>query len=204
MLVYDLTRQSSFESIDKWLKQIKNYGDESMAAMLIGNKSDLKHLRSVRSNIVISGNSLRLRQNPQYALYLNFGTRQYQRGAGFQYAYRTNGVKKSKSAFSYVESSFKHTGKLIKNVVKKKVIKIKENLLLIESPLVTPIPSFLHFSYRHQPALVLHFSKRPLLIAYRLGNDIYQFLISRLKQSLQISGLFLYELEFAVIWHICY
>jgi small GTP-binding protein len=49
MLVYDISRASSFESIEKWLKEIKNYGDEHMVTMLVGNKSDLKHVRSIRT-----------------------------------------------------------------------------------------------------------------------------------------------------------
>ncbi len=60
MLVYDISRQSSFESIERWFKEIKNYGDENMNAMLIGNKSDLKHLRSVRSGLLTSRDRLGL------------------------------------------------------------------------------------------------------------------------------------------------
>jgi len=41
LLVYDITRQSSFQNIDHWLKELKDHADENIVMMLVGNKSDL-------------------------------------------------------------------------------------------------------------------------------------------------------------------
>lgn len=47
LLVYDITKQESFVNIEKWFSELKQYGDNRMVIMLVGNKSDLKHLRAV-------------------------------------------------------------------------------------------------------------------------------------------------------------
>jgi Ras-related protein Rab-11A len=48
LLVYDITRESSFNSIEnKWLKDFKKFGKEESTHILIGNKNDLKELRSI-------------------------------------------------------------------------------------------------------------------------------------------------------------
>ncbi|KAF7728367.1 Ras- protein Rab-11B [Apophysomyces ossiformis] len=41
LLVYDITRQSSFRSIDHWLKELRDHADHNISLMLVGNKSDL-------------------------------------------------------------------------------------------------------------------------------------------------------------------
>ena len=48
LLVYDITRASSFENLDKWLKELKNYGNEDIVCLMVGNKSDLKQYRSLK------------------------------------------------------------------------------------------------------------------------------------------------------------
>ncbi|KAL4369573.1 hypothetical protein GQ457_05G028910 [Hibiscus cannabinus] len=47
LLVYDVTRHVTFESIKKWLKELRNHTDDDIVVMLVGNKSDLRHLRAV-------------------------------------------------------------------------------------------------------------------------------------------------------------
>lgn len=50
LLVYDMTRYSTFERItSKWLKDFKNYGRQDGVYLLIGNKSDLKDSLKVSS-----------------------------------------------------------------------------------------------------------------------------------------------------------
>jgi len=49
MIIYDITKAETFKSVDKWYKEIRDYGDKSLIAMIVGNKSDLKHLRSVET-----------------------------------------------------------------------------------------------------------------------------------------------------------
>ena len=47
LLVYDITKHESYVNVEKWLKELKEHGDSKMVIMLVGNKSDLKHLRAV-------------------------------------------------------------------------------------------------------------------------------------------------------------
>ena len=46
-IVYDITRQDTFDNIDKWVKDLKTNGDKNTVIMLIGNKSDLEDKRQV-------------------------------------------------------------------------------------------------------------------------------------------------------------
>ncbi|GJS60996.1 Ras-related protein RabA6a-like protein [Tanacetum coccineum] len=47
MLVYDITRQGTFDNIKKWLHELREFGDRDMVIVLVGNKSDLVDLREV-------------------------------------------------------------------------------------------------------------------------------------------------------------
>ncbi|KAI8972130.1 small monomeric GTPase [Pilobolus umbonatus] len=48
LLVYDVTRSSSYDNIEHWLKELREHADENIALMLVGNKLDLAHnLRAV-------------------------------------------------------------------------------------------------------------------------------------------------------------
>ncbi|XP_075486964.1 ras-related protein RABA1d-like [Primulina tabacum] len=47
LLVYDVTRHSTFESVERWLKELRDHTDPNIVAMLIGNKTDLRHLVTV-------------------------------------------------------------------------------------------------------------------------------------------------------------
>jgi small GTP-binding protein len=49
LLVYDITRRNTFENLDKWLKELKNFAEEGIVTILIGNKSDLRQFRSVKT-----------------------------------------------------------------------------------------------------------------------------------------------------------
>lgn len=49
MIVYDITRPETFNNVDKWFNEIREYGEKNVVLMLIGNKSDLKHLRAVEN-----------------------------------------------------------------------------------------------------------------------------------------------------------
>jgi small GTP-binding protein len=48
LLVYDITSRSSFESITKWIKEVKEHADPNIVMILIGNKSDLAEKRQVK------------------------------------------------------------------------------------------------------------------------------------------------------------
>lgn len=47
LLVYDVTRNVTFENVERWLKELRNHTDSSIVIMLVGNKADLRHLRAV-------------------------------------------------------------------------------------------------------------------------------------------------------------
>ena len=47
-IVYDITRRNTFESIDKWISDLKTNGDKNISIVLIGNKRDLEDKREVQ------------------------------------------------------------------------------------------------------------------------------------------------------------
>lgn len=47
LLVYDVTRHSTYENVEKWLKELRDHTDPNIVVMLVGNKSDLRHLVAV-------------------------------------------------------------------------------------------------------------------------------------------------------------
>ncbi|MCO5562619.1 hypothetical protein L7F22_016247 [Adiantum nelumboides] len=47
LLVYDVTRHMTFENVERWLKELREHTDSNIVIMLVGNKSDLRHLRAV-------------------------------------------------------------------------------------------------------------------------------------------------------------
>lgn len=47
LLVYDVTRNSTFESVERWLRELRDHTDPNIVVMLVGNKSDLRHLVAV-------------------------------------------------------------------------------------------------------------------------------------------------------------
>ena len=50
LLVYDITKQATFDKIDLLLQELRSYVDRDIVIMLVGNKSDLSHLRAVRTS----------------------------------------------------------------------------------------------------------------------------------------------------------
>lgn len=47
LLVYDITRHTTFENVERWLKELRDHTDANVVIMLVGNKADLRHLRAV-------------------------------------------------------------------------------------------------------------------------------------------------------------
>lgn len=37
----------TYENVERWLRELKDHADQSIVIMLVGNKSDLRHLRAV-------------------------------------------------------------------------------------------------------------------------------------------------------------
>ena len=47
VLVYDITKQESFQHLEKWMKEITDFATLNCRTILVGNKIDLAHLRGV-------------------------------------------------------------------------------------------------------------------------------------------------------------
>ncbi|CAF1699713.1 hypothetical protein Bca4012_001780 [Brassica carinata] len=47
LVVYDISRRSTFESVARWLDELKTHSDTTVARMLVGNKCDLDNMRAV-------------------------------------------------------------------------------------------------------------------------------------------------------------
>lgn len=50
LLVYDVTRHVTYENVTRWLKELRDHTDPNIVVMLIGNKSDLRHLVAVSTD----------------------------------------------------------------------------------------------------------------------------------------------------------
>ena len=46
-IVYDITRKGTFESVDKWVSDLKASADKKITLLLIGNKCDLEDQRQI-------------------------------------------------------------------------------------------------------------------------------------------------------------
>ncbi|KAK3997161.1 ribosome biogenesis protein BRX1 [Cladorrhinum sp. PSN332] len=47
LLVYDISKNITYENVTRWLKELRDHADSNIVIMLVGNKSDLRHLRAV-------------------------------------------------------------------------------------------------------------------------------------------------------------
>ena len=47
LIVYDISKSSTYENCNHWLTELRENADDNVAVGLIGNKSDLSHLRAV-------------------------------------------------------------------------------------------------------------------------------------------------------------
>ena len=47
LLVYDISKANTFENCERWLKELRDHADANIVIMLVGNKSDLRHIRAV-------------------------------------------------------------------------------------------------------------------------------------------------------------
>jgi Ras-related protein Rab-11A len=49
-LVYDISKHATFENVERWLKELRDHAEPNIVVMLVGNKSDLRHLRAVETD----------------------------------------------------------------------------------------------------------------------------------------------------------
>lgn len=45
--MYDIAKHLTYENVERWLKELRDHADQNIVIMLVGNKSDLRHLRAV-------------------------------------------------------------------------------------------------------------------------------------------------------------
>lgn len=45
--MYDIAKHLTYENVERWLKELRDHADANIVIMLVGNKSDLRHLRAV-------------------------------------------------------------------------------------------------------------------------------------------------------------
>ncbi|EFA84797.1 Rab GTPase [Heterostelium album PN500] len=52
LLVYDIAKQATYKSVERWLTELRENADRNfdIEIMLVGNKSDLRHLREVSTD----------------------------------------------------------------------------------------------------------------------------------------------------------
>jgi Ras-related protein Rab-11A len=50
LLVYDISKHGTFENVERWLKELRDHAEPNIVVMLVGNKSDLRHLRAVETD----------------------------------------------------------------------------------------------------------------------------------------------------------
>ncbi len=50
LLVYDISKEATFQNVERWLKELKDHAEANIVIMLVGNKCDLKHLRRVSTD----------------------------------------------------------------------------------------------------------------------------------------------------------
>jgi Ras-related protein Rab-11A len=59
LAVFDITKMSTFENIErKWLREIRDHADQNIIIVLVGNKTDLRHLQVVPTEhaVAFAGN----------------------------------------------------------------------------------------------------------------------------------------------------
>merc|ERR1712137_725822 len=44
---YDVSNRRTFLNLERWLQELRDHADPNIVIMLVGNKSDLRHLRAV-------------------------------------------------------------------------------------------------------------------------------------------------------------
>ena len=45
LLVFDITSRASFQSLEKWMSEVREHADQKIVVILVGNKSDLENSR---------------------------------------------------------------------------------------------------------------------------------------------------------------
>lgn len=51
LVVYDITKENTFKSIERWLSELKDNADPKIVIMIIGNKADLSQTREIEESV---------------------------------------------------------------------------------------------------------------------------------------------------------
>lgn len=51
LLVYDIAKMHSYESVERWLKELHEHAEAGLVVLLVGNKTDLTEQRQVRTEL---------------------------------------------------------------------------------------------------------------------------------------------------------
>ena len=51
-IVYDITNKDTFKNVDKWIQDLREFGEDDAAILIVGNKSDLEDKREVSTEEV--------------------------------------------------------------------------------------------------------------------------------------------------------
>mmetsp|Transcript_31366 Transcript_31366/g.69165 ORF Transcript_31366/g.69165 Transcript_31366/m.69165 type:complete len:217 (+) Transcript_31366:182-832(+) len=54
LLVYDISKQVTFENVERWLKELRDHAEPNIVIMLVGNKADLRHKRAVSTETAMA------------------------------------------------------------------------------------------------------------------------------------------------------
>jgi len=54
LLVYDISKQITFDNVERWLKELRDHAEPNIVIMLVGNKSDLRHKRAVSTETAMA------------------------------------------------------------------------------------------------------------------------------------------------------
>jgi Ras-related protein Rab-11A len=73
LLVYDITKPQTFVNAERWLRELREHADDDIVIMLVGNKSDLKHVRAVGTEEAISfSGNLKIRHITRHMINPNY------------------------------------------------------------------------------------------------------------------------------------
>lgn len=75
LLVYDISKHQTYENVNRWLKELRDHADSNIVIMLVGNKSDLRHLRAVPTDEAKQFAST-FPDNPFHCMALTFSRRE--------------------------------------------------------------------------------------------------------------------------------
>ncbi|WKY06907.1 hypothetical protein Q1695_006803 [Nippostrongylus brasiliensis] len=53
LLVYDISKMQTLESCERWLQELRDFSNENVSVMLVGNKLDLRHFRAVPTDAAL-------------------------------------------------------------------------------------------------------------------------------------------------------